>query len=223
MLAGPGFFDAKGDNLDDFAKEYLGAIQQVDVMGVWFNRGENDVVREFCPGAELIMLGDIEPYYHPNPWSRALRGRRVLVIHPFAESIKENYERHRERLFRDPNVLPPFDLRVIKAVQSIAGEATEFPSWFDALAHMKREMDATTFDVCIVGAGAYGLPLAAHAKRSGLKAIHMGGATQILFGIKGQRWHEHEIISKLYNNYWTRPKPSEIPHNFRSVEDGAYW
>ncbi len=223
MQSGPGFFGATNENLDNFTEEYLRAIQHVDVIGAYFWRGENRVIREYCPSAELIMGPDIEPYYHPNPWSRALSGRRVLVIHPFAESIKHNYESNRKRLFRDPQVLPPFDLHVIKAVQSIAGEPTEFASWFDALAYMKREMDATTYDVCIVGAGAYGLPLAAHAKNSGLQAVHMGGATQILFGIKGRRWDEHSTISKLYNEYWTRPRASEVPHNYQAVEDGCYW
>jgi hypothetical protein len=223
MQRGPGFFGATDETLDEFAREYLAAIRHVDVMGVFLWRGENEVIRQHCPEADLVMGKDIEPYYHRDPWSRALDGRRVLVIHPFADSIKENYEQKRERLFRDHQVLPPFDLRVIRAVQSIGGGPTEFGSWFDALAHMKEQMDETTFDVCIVGAGAYGLPLAAHARKSDLKAIHMGGATQILFGIKGRRWDEHETIAKLFNEYWTRPKPSETPRNYKSIEGGCYW
>jgi hypothetical protein len=223
MQAGPGFFGATNDNLDRFAEEYLGAIQHVDVIGAFFWRGENRVIREFCPSAELIMGPDIEPYYHANPWSRVLSGRRVLVIHPFAESIRKNYEKNRERLFRDAQVLPAFSLQVIRAVQSIAGEPTDFRTWFDALEHMKKEMDATTYDVCIVGAGAYGLPLAAHAKESGRQAVHMGGATQIFFGIQGRRWDNHEIISNLYNNHWVRPTPAEVPQNYQAVENGCYW
>src|SRR5450759_4395564 len=131
-------------------------------MGVWFNNGEDHVVQAFCPDAELIPLMSIEPYYHQDPWSRRLCGRKVLVIHPLAESIREQYDNNREGLFDEPNVLPPFDLRLIKAVQSAAGELPAFDTWFDALASMKAAMDATDYDVCIVGAGAYGLPLVAH-------------------------------------------------------------
>ena len=74
-----------------------------------------------------------------------------------------------------------------------------------------------------VGAGAYGLPLAYHAKKLGKKAIQLGGPTQILFGIKGKRWDDHDVISKLYNSYWVRPSADETPSNYKAVEEGCYW
>ena len=58
---------------------------------------------------------------------------------------------------------------------------------------------------------------------SGLTLLDLGGATQILFGIRGRRWDDHRIISKLYNEHWTRPKPTETPRHFDRVENGAYW
>lgn len=219
MSNNTGFFPTHDDALDAFNREYLVAIAQVDAMGVWFNTGEDRVVREFCPDAELIPLRSIEPHLNTDPWSRALRGREVLVIHPFAESIREQYENNRERLFDNPELLPAFNLRLIKAIQSGAGEVPSFDTWFDALDSMKAAMDANTYDVCIVGAGAYGLPLAAHAKKSGKLAIHMGGATQLLFGIKGRRWDNDD----LYKDSWVRPKACEVPRNAMAVEDGCYW
>jgi NADPH-dependent 2,4-dienoyl-CoA reductase/sulfur reductase-like enzyme len=89
--------------------------------------------------------------------------------------------------------------------------------------NMKSEIEAVDFDVCIIGAGAYGLPLAAHAKKLGKMAVHLGGATQILFRIRGRRWDDHRIISKLYNEHWTHPKPWETPGRSNRVEGGAYW
>lgn len=223
MANNAGFFPPSDEALDQFCGEYLAAVGLSDALGVWFKIGEDFLAEKICPSAELIAPRSIEPYYHPHPWSRVLRDRRVLVVHPFAESITEQYELHRADLFENPDVLPPVQLRVLKAVQSIAGEPTAFSSWFLALESMKRAMDAIDYDVCIVGAGAYGLPLAAHAKRSGKQAVHLGGATQILFGIKGRRWDEREIISGLYNDYWVRPKASEVPRNFTAVEGGCYW
>jgi hypothetical protein len=219
-----GFFPVTTENLDRFAVEYLAAAAALDADAVWFNPGENLVAREVCPEAALVPLRSLEPYYHERPWSRTLAGKRVLVVHPFADSIVDNYRSKRSLLFRDPDVLSEFDLVVLRAVQSIAGESTEFGTWFDALDSMKGRIGETAFDVLIVGAGAYGLPLAAHAKRLGKVAIHMGGATQILFGIRGRRWDDHEFISSLFNEHWTRPKPSETPSHFERVEDGgAYW
>ena len=223
MANNAGFFPATDGSLDGFVEEYLEAVRQLDALCVWFNRGESDLAREFCPRADLIPLRSLEPYYHDNTWSVELAGKRVLVVHPFADSILENYGQRRRLLFEDARVLPEFDLHVLKAVQSIAGEHSEHASWFDALKYMTSQMEAVDFDVCIVGAGAYGLPLAAHAKRLGRIALHMGGATQILFGIRGGRWDQHEIISKLYNEHWTRPKPSETPRQYEKVEGGAYW
>lgn len=223
MSNNAGFFPATNDALDRFAEEYLEAVRQLDAVGVWFNRGENDLVREFCPRADLVPLMSLEPYYHEDPWSIELAGKRVLVVHPFADSIAENYAQRRSLLFEDPRVLPDFELRVLKAVQSLGGERAEHASWFDALSYMKSEMDVADFDVCIIGAGAYGLPLASHAKELGKMAVHLGGATQILFGIRGRRWDHHPIISKLYNDNWTRPKPRETPGRYKNVEGGAYW
>jgi hypothetical protein len=223
MSNNAGFFPATNGTLDRFAEQYLEAVRQLDAMCVWFNRGESDLAREFCSRADLVPLRSLEPYYHEEPWSIELAGKRVLVVHPFADSIVENYEQRRRLLFENPLILPDFELHVLKAIQSIAGEKTEYTSWFEALSYMKLGMEAIDFDVCIVGAGAYGLPLAAHAKSLGKIAIHMGGATQVLFGIRGGRWDDHEIISKLYNEHWTRPKPTETPRHFDRVENGAYW
>ena len=84
-------------------------------------------------------------------------------------------------------------------------------------------IDDVDFDIAIIGAGAYGLPLCSYVKLKGKKAIHMGGATQILFGIKGMRWDSHEYISKLYNENWIRANSEETPINSNKVEGGSYW
>lgn len=218
-----GVFPTTCENLDRFSELYLGGVSQVDAMGVWFNVGEDYIVNEYCPSAALMPLLSLEPYYHAEPWSQALERRRVLVVHPFAESIRHQYENGRQHLFRDARVLPPFELDTIRAVQSAAGESTVFATWFDALDWMKGQMDARDYDVLIVGAGAYGLPLAAHAKRAGKQAVHIGGATQLLFGIRGRRWDQNVEMSARYNEYWVRPKASEAPSGAHTVENGCYW
>jgi hypothetical protein len=65
--------------------------------------------------------------------------------------------------------------------------------------------------------------LIAHVKRSGKKASHLGGASQLLFGIKGCRWDNHPVISPLYNGHWVRPAPEDIPNDANKVENGCYW
>ena len=88
---------------------------------------------------------------------------------------------------------------------------------------MKDKIDQDDYDVCLIGCGAYGFPLAAHVKRMGKQAIHLGGALQLLFGIRGNRWDNMDDYKSLVNQYWTRPKGVEIPQAKDKVENGCYW
>jgi hypothetical protein len=197
-------------------------LRNINALGVWYNYDENLIAKEYCPQAELIPLQSIEPYYHTDPWSVALNGKKVLVIHPFSETIKEQYKK-RDKLFFNKDILPVFELKTFNAVVSFGGEKTKFETWFQALDYMCEEIRKIDFDIAIIGAGAYGLPLAEFVRQLGKKGIHMGGATQILFGIKGARWDQHDFISKLYNEYWVRPSDKEKPNGFNKVEEGCYW
>ena len=219
-----GFFPQKLELLNRFAEEMIEDIKQIDILASWLN--EEQLFKEQLEDAKRIGFLNLEPYNHEQPWSVALKGLKVLVVHPFDTSIKEQYKK-KELLFKNPDVLPSFELKTLKAVQSIANNPTPFATWFDALDSMKEKIGAIDFDVAIIGCGAYGMPLAAHVKRLGKKAIHLGGATQVLFGIKGKRWEAEDYgdgyKQRLINDYWIRPGENEIPQNFTSVEEGCYW
>jgi hypothetical protein len=218
-----GFFPATDEMLRRFAISYIDKLKQIDAIGIWgFVPGEEFLVHTYCSNAVKYDPRALEPYFFDNPWSTVLKNKKVLVVHPFEDSIRSQYNR-RELLFTNPNVLPEFELITIKAVQSIAGNKTPYDNWFEALQSMIQLIDEKEFDIALIGAGSYGLPLAAHIKQKGKLAIHIGGALQILFGIKGKRWDDHPEISKLYNEYWVRPGPSEIVERAKVVEDGCYW
>jgi len=54
----------------------------------------------------------------------------------------------------------------------------------------------------------------------------MGGSLQLLFGVYGERWMNHPIISKCVEEYpvhWIRPSDEEKPENYKKVEGGCYW
>ncbi|GGG42524.1 hypothetical protein GCM10011414_10120 [Croceivirga lutea] len=215
-----GIFPGNTNTINKFVEKSIEDLKEVDILGIWLK--ENYLLRQNIEKKYQIPLKDIEPYYHQNPWSKALENKKVLIIHPFTETIKNQYLK-RSLLFKNQDVLPNFDLKVIKSVQSIAGQAVGFKDWFSALDHMKNQMDNTDYDIAIIGCGAYGMSLGAHAKRKGKQAIHLGGATQIMFGIKGSRWDNHPTISKFYNNEWVRPSESEAPRNKEVVEEACYW
>ena len=216
-----GFFPNKIEQVEKFCELMLNDIKELDILGTWLK--EEYFFNNELQNAKKVMLEDMEPFFVKNPWTQALEGKIVLVVHPFSETIERQYLK-RELIFEN-NVLPKFELKTIKAVQSIAGEKTGFNDWFEALESMKNKIDSTEYDICIIGAGAYGLPLAAHVKRNCKKAIHLAGVTQLLFGIKGKRWEVNFVwpYTNLYNDYWVRPGENEKPKNAVIVENACYW
>ena len=217
-----GFFPFTQDAMDQFCTYYLSFIKNIDVLGVW-NVSEDQVADLFNPAVQLINLPAIEPYYFSDPWSRALVGKKVLVIHPFAKSIQQQYVK-RKQLFADKSVLLDFELKVIPAVQTVADNTQGFGDWFDALEDMCRQIKKQDFDIAIIGAGAYGMPIGNFIKMEmGKVAIHMGGATQLMFGIKGKRWDDFPKVKALFNDYWVNPSSEERPFGLEKVEGGSYW
>jgi len=220
-----GFFPSSVSAGVHYAKMALEDAKQIDILGSYIQH--EYYVRDYNKNAKKINLdGYYAPFLWTDPWTKELKGKKVLVVHPFAETIKSQYGR-RNKLFANPDVLPEFkSLTVIKAVQSVAGNGgnTGFKDWFDALKYMKNQMDDVDYDVALIGCGAYGMALAAHAKRKGKIAIHLAGWTQMLFGIYGKRWLEDQPKYKEFiNEYWVRPNENEKPKNADSVEGGCYW
>lgn len=215
-----GFFPTTENMLDRFAELYLEMIPQIDILGSWIHA--ETMIRKQMLSTSFIPLAQLEPYFSSDPWSSALKGLKVLVIHPFEQTIRSQYSK-RESLFKNPEVLPPFKLKTIKAVQSSGNNPVPFDNWFSALDTMKAQMEKVDFDIALIGAGAYGLPLAAHAKVLGKQAVHLGGATQMLFGIYGQRWINDPLRKQFINENWVRPSESDKIKNSNTIENGCYW
>ena len=220
MFTLSGFFPSTEENIIKFSNLSVNDIKNLDVLGSW--RIEEFFYKKELRNVNIVQLACLEPYLSNDPWSKLLKNKKVLVIHPFTETIIEQYKK-KDLLFLNKKILPNFKLEVIKAVQSLSGENKQFNDWFQALDFMKNQISKKNFDIALIGCGAYGFPLAAHVKRLGKQAIHMGGSLQILFGIKGQRWDNHPIIGKLYNENWVRPRIQDKPTHSKLVENDCYW
>jgi len=220
-----GFFPPTVEKIEKFCEMMIDNISMVDVLGSWLDN--EHFFREELKSASLVKGLLLEPFWADRPWTRALEGKKVLVVHPFAASIGSQYKK-RELLFENKNMLPEFDLRIIKAVQSLGGDHSGFTDWFEALDYLKTKIDHTDYDVCLLGCGAYGFPLAAYIKRTGKKAIHLGGSLQLLFGIRGARWENpnydpiHNYV-RLMNEHWIKPGKDEKPKSADQVENACYW
>ncbi|HAO05994.1 MAG TPA: hypothetical protein DCQ50_03185 [Chryseobacterium sp.] len=226
-----GFFPPTQAKIEQFCELMLEDMKEVDVLGSWLADEKYFDAEMRCRKVHIRLL---EPFWASEPWTRALKGKKILVIHPFAETISQQYKK-REQLFDNKDTLPDFTaLSIIKAVQTLGQPSEEYSDWFEALDSMKHQIDKADFDVCLIGAGAYGFPLAAHVKRIGKKAVHLGGALQLLFGIKGKRWEDPNygvqiwgipsgFYPSLMNQNWVHPLSTEKPLTADKVEGACYW
>lgn len=223
-----GFFPAEDVTaLEKYYQLMLKCMNEVDILASCCNN-------EYSFQEELKRATKVDhelatPLLTDKPWTLALEGRKILVVHPFAETIKHQYAQI-DKVYPNCIVLPKFELLTIKAIQTSAGGTSSFKDWFDALSFMEKEIDKFEYDVCLLGCGAYGFPLAAHCKQMGKQALQLGGITQLLFGIKGKRWEtgdkytkEYPYAKTYYNENWVRPSGMEIPSKASKVEDSCYW
>jgi len=161
-----------------------------------------------------------------NRWMPLLEGLKVLVISPFPKSIASQLE-HKSRLFENgPNAFqfPQCEISLYQAHNTILGN-TPFPceNWVESFEQMASEISCMDFDLALVGAGAYGVPLCSAVKDMGKIGFHVASAVQLAFGLMGKRWRTYQHIQEFYNDFWNYPLASETPKSAHLVESGCYW
>lgn len=219
-----GVFPITDQLIETYCKIMENVSTEMDILcAFYWQKPLEKLIEWYSPNA-VIVTSEVEYPFFSNPWTKALQGMKVLVIHPFAKLIEKQYK-NRDKLFSNRDVLPEFELITYQAVQSLGG-SDMYKNWTEALNEMQDEISELDFDIALIGCGAYGMPLGAFIKsKLHKKAIHMGGTLQILFGIKGKRWEneDYDYQHKLYNEYWVRPTDDLKPQNYKAVEDGCYW
>jgi hypothetical protein len=223
-----GIYPDNQEFVDTFLKRFHSYLKDLDICAIWNQTPEFEMnVMKTCnPNFKQIELIDIEPFNFDIHWSYCLRGKKVLVISSLSKSIETQYK-IKDKVW--PNgLLPDFELITLPFPTMYylvnPDKQKEYPEnslkLLDTFIDKMKEID---FDIVLVGAGAYSIPLIVEAKRIGKIGIHLGGGLQIVFGIKGCRWDNHQKISKFFNSHWKRPYPEEIPENSQIVEGSAYW
>lgn len=223
-----------GDCFNEFVQEYFTSMKNMDYHCFWkditqdFNIKQSDIFEKIGKNEKVLPFEVIEPYYCDiynnveENWSKYLKGKKVLVINPFAKSIESQYK-IKDKIWKNPDILPDFELIPYVAIQSTCN-LNPHSSWLESLSVMKKDISEIDFDIALLGCGCYGLPLCNFIKTDLNKsAIYIGGAIQILFGIKGSRWDGMEKINKFYNENWIRPSLEETPVQFQTLEGGCYW
>jgi len=237
ILNNAGFYPRDWNSIREFVSINLAALMETDVLGAWgtaFAWPESFALeRPVIPRVTLIDYtapwvdarpSNIKPGRHgapTEPWSLALEGKSVLVVSGFSKSISKQYEKHCS-IFPTKK-LPKFDLHLVNVPLMMGIKSIDNSYWNDVFLDLIEKMDRVDFDVALVSAGAFSLPLAHHAKRNGKIGIHAGGALQLYFGIMGNRWNNYTEVTSLINENWTRPLPEERPTNAHLIENSCYW
>lgn len=220
-----GLYPFNNTALDWFGDMFLNNIKNVDLMPAWnkvIADFESFIFKQFCPNTYITKLQHLEPYFFDDPWTNYLENKTVLVISPFADSIASNYN-NLAHIWNN-KIKPNFKLKTINYPTSIP--ITENAIYNSSLEIYNKFIDLmhnTEFDVGIFGTGHTGLLFAIEAKKMGKSGIHLGGPTQVLFGIKGNRWEENINFKQFFNEYWTKPLAHETPKHINRVEGACYW
>ena len=129
MKNNAGFFSPTPDLLKQFSETMIKDMPAIDILASW--RYEEAYFSNELQKAYKIDFEPYNPFWSDIPWTVALENRKVLVVHPFAESIQKQYLR-KELIHKDQRVLPNFNLQTIKAVQTIGNHIdSRFKTWFD--------------------------------------------------------------------------------------------
>ena len=78
MAIGAGFFPAEIPAIEEFCELMLRDMTQVDLLGSWLPM-ENQFAEQLRR-SQKVDLELLNPYFSTIPWTRALTGKKVLVI-----------------------------------------------------------------------------------------------------------------------------------------------
>ena len=150
----------------------------------------------FIPNIPLAWYTNIEmvtPFL--NAFKTFALDKKILVIGPFAQSIKAQYP-NLNKLFHG-YTFPSFELITYQTPITYNDNNVpymSFPheSWFETVDIMCKDISKIDFHIALLGCSTYTLPLGAHIKSMGKKAIYMGAILQVCFGVMGSRWIDQE-------------------------------
>jgi hypothetical protein len=219
-----GFFPVELDAYRGWNREMRASIAHLDFVCLWqtdpfLRLYESEFVSKNAEKAQRIPMG-----WLGKSILHEIADFRCLVISPFIKTMQMQLPRMRQ--IHDPENQTntnweklASNIRFLRCPLQWHLEPSPYRSWAEGLEILSGKVAQEQFDVAVIGAGAWSLPLAAQIKKSGRSAIHTGGETQLFFGIKGQRWNHIDF----YNSAWVSVLPEETPELRAKIDDACYW
>lgn len=228
------------ESIKEYVSGVLNAFIDSTMHCIW-NEGamkacmgeSQDYIRRFSPKTPSVNAISVDPAIffsegvpYKNIWVSKLKGKRILVISPFVETMKLQLERGSlPHIYNEPAYFEDCSFTFVKAPLTLAGNH-EGVDWRTRFAELKAAIaSAGEFDIALAGCGGYGMPICHYIyKELGQSAIYVGGCLQLFFGIYGERWRNSDSVKKYIEKnptVWVRP--DERPANLHYVERGCYW
>tara|TARA_B100002051_G_scaffold273639_1_gene312872 strand:+ start:242 stop:2035 length:1794 start_codon:yes stop_codon:yes gene_type:complete len=214
-----------------YSTAYLEALKNAQTYFTWAPWGI--VARHYAMSFTFVETNFTQPSYDAgcldvydaiwaHPWTWGLRGKRVLIVSPFVETIKKQLAK---KNVYPVDLFPECSFVFLTPPQTQAGSGGRpFSVELASLTNAVRRK-ANEFDVALCSCGGYGNPLCHEIYKMGKSAVYVGGVLQMYFGILGSRWERErpEVVTAYKNDAWTRPSAAERPPGYESVEGSCYW
>jgi len=230
--------DTKDDDAIIYCKFYISSLKNITALASFpslYVNSQNFTIKKFNLKKHQIFHNRVlEPFYLLNEnkdeiiWTHRLKDKKVLIISPFVDTFKSQIEKGFNFYGKDDERrIWNKDQQFVfyKAYVSLAHNKPH-KNWFETYLTMCQDIKQLDFDIALLSCGGYGMLLCDFIfSKMNKSSIYIGGGLQLLFGVYGNRWLNHNIISGLIreNSDWCRPSNEEKPKNCETVEGGCYW
>jgi hypothetical protein len=218
---------------DKYSKMYFKAFKNCEIYTGWDKPGDgfsgkvytktHEYTEEIAKGKKIWgRCLDVFNYIYSNTWTQGLKGKRILIVSAFCDTI----EKQLDKPVYPVNLFPDCTFVFIKPPQTQGDNPSQ--EWNleidEFYYHLNKKVN--DYDIALVSAGGYGNLICNYIfEEHNKSAIYVGGVLQMYFGIYGQRWLiELPSIVKMYmNEYWVRVSENERPMGYKQIEAGAYF
>ena len=238
MLFAAGIHFLSNDDISQYVQLYNKSCNSCDILSVWSGgmysqaKPYYDFLKRTQPSKKRICSQALEPYYFTDhldyKFNDIFKNKKVLIITSHKETTLSQLKRH-SSIFNKPLFHETTEFHVYKPTQQNGGNHDD-KSWKYHLESMKRDITSINetfdFDIALTSCGGFGMILSDFIYSDLNKSsMYVGGALQLYFGIIGNRWRTHPIISKLITEKWVSVLETDKPPalNPRLCENSCYW
>lgn len=225
-----GYYDVNHEknNYDEYMKEYKESLVSSTLITVanadlvskmrlltltspYFMNPEEDakvnMTLSLIINIEKVSYYLLESFLYLDKFYTLLDNKKVLIISPFSKEIETQLKK-KDKLFTCfPNFKYPDFSKVeyVNTFLTTANYTTPHRNWKETCNFYKNIIREKDFEICLLICGCYAYPLANFIYNTLNKScIHIGGIGQLLFGIKGGRFHTPYFM-KMMNEHWIYP------------------